>query len=44
MVDQVVVDHIYFLLSFKKIKKAAINPKNNNDTCFLYVVAVALNH
>ena len=27
-----------------KNKKATINPKNNDDKCFQYVVAVALNH
>ena len=27
-----------------KSKKAIINPKNNNDKCFSYAVAVALNH
>ena len=25
-------------------KKATINPKNNDDKCFQYAVAVALNH
>ena len=25
-------------------KKATINPKNNDDNCFQYVVTVALNH
>ena len=27
-----------------KNKKAAINPKNNNDKCFQYAVVVTLNH
>ena len=27
-----------------KNKKATINPKNNEDKCFQYAVAVALNH
>ena len=27
-----------------KNKKATINPKNNDDKCFQYAVAVALNH
>ena len=27
-----------------KNKKATINPKNNNDNCFRYALAVALNH
>ena len=27
-----------------KNKKATINPKNNDDKCFQYVLAVALNH
>ena len=27
-----------------KNKKATINPKNNNDTCFQYAVTVALNY
>ena len=28
----------------KKIKKAIINPKNNDDRCFQYVLTVTLNH
>ena len=27
-----------------KIKKATINPKNNDNKCFQYTVTVALNH
>ena len=27
-----------------KNKKATINPKNNNEKCFQYAVAVALNY
>ena len=27
-----------------KNKKAAINPKNNDDKCFQYALTVALNH
>ena len=27
-----------------KNKKATINPKNNDDKCFQYALAVALNH
>ena len=27
-----------------KNKKATINPKNNDDKCFQYVLTVALNH
>ena len=27
-----------------KNKKATINPKNNDDNCFQYVITVALNH
>ena len=27
-----------------KNKKAKVNPKNNDDKCFQYAVAVALNH
>ena len=28
----------------KLLKKAAINPKNNDDKCFQYAITVALNH
>ena len=28
----------------KKNKKAAINPKNNDDKCFQYSITVVLNH
>ena len=27
-----------------KNKKATINPKNNDDECFKYAIAIALNH
>ena len=36
--------HIYNLLNGWKTKKSAINPTNNEDKCFQYAVAVALNH
>ena len=32
------------LLNVEKLKKATINPKNNDDKCFQYEITVALNH
>ena len=31
-------------LEWLKNKKATINPKNNDDSCFQYALTVALNH
>ena len=38
---QSIVYRFYWL---DKKKKATINPRNNNDKCFRYVVTVALSH
>ena len=35
---------MYILLNGWKIKKATINPKNNDDKCFQYAIIAALSH
>ena len=36
--------HILVFLTGQKEKRATTNPKNTDDTCFQYTVAVALNY
>ena len=38
------MDHILRLLNGYKIKKATINPKNDDDNCFQYAITVALTY